>query len=207
MSLLLQHTHNKCNLHTCSQHWGRPTPNAQFISVMNAMWHNVTLQLQSLFYSSLPLRAESVQEWETLWAKLPWTSLTNSPPHRPAVRSNNCWEVSTNTPLMRSRCWVPENHCCALVSHLTQLNPTVHSHYKLSYCRCFSCDAGARVEGLLQQLRPHKPQHQSWRHNNGNKSSYHVLLQVSQSVLELLHHNHLCVCQPSETKCLKNRVI
>jgi len=48
----------------------------------------------------------------------------------------------------------------------------LHSlHSILSCCRCLGGDAGACVEGLLQQLRPHQPQHQSWRHHHGTDRS------------------------------------
>lgn len=38
-------------------------------------------------------RVGSAQEWETPWAKPPWTLWTSSLPRKPAERLNNCWEV------------------------------------------------------------------------------------------------------------------
>lgn len=132
------------------------------------------------FFSCLSLsRVASVPEWEIPWVKLPWTSLTNLPPHRLAERSNNYWEVRTcgrthPTPIqyvvilgLKLSHNSPTHSylnlfltfilyfCSFFSNHLK--NPAVSCapldstahRHKPLLYRCFSCDASACTEGLL----------------------------------------------------------
>lgn len=86
-----------CNIQTSSVLFFNPFVTFRWIRLLNracSLTQRVRIAALMVFLSPRPSRVASVREWETLWVKLPWTSLTSSPPHRPAERSNNYWEVS-----------------------------------------------------------------------------------------------------------------
>lgn len=137
-----------------------------------------TLQLG--YFCPLPSRAASVQAWETPWVKQLWTLLTSSPPRRPAERLNNYWGVRSSAQTRKRKNLWWQTWCrkrlrfnltlTEIYSHFSDSSSfssvfcirasvkiSADSHYPL-FSRCFSCDASTRTKGLLQQLRPHKPQ-------------------------------------------------